>query len=103
MLGLGVLAPAAALAKLRVQPEHFAGWLYRCVPPDAGKDQPQPKAQCGSLAAFPLRISCKPPQSAIASAQQHALPPSNAGIAIGRPLQRNEQGMWPSEQTCMAR
>ena len=45
-LGLGILLPAAASAEPRIQSERFDDWFYRCVTPEAGKDQPQPKTQC---------------------------------------------------------
>jgi invasion protein IalB len=43
--GLGVLASAAS-AEPRIQSERFDDWFYRCVTPEAGKEQPKPKSQC---------------------------------------------------------
>jgi invasion protein IalB len=46
LLGLGAIAPAAALAEPRIQSERFDDWFYRCVTSEAGKDHAQPQSQC---------------------------------------------------------
>ena len=46
LLGLGAIGPAAAFAEPRVQSERFDDWFYRCVTPEAGKDNAQPQPQC---------------------------------------------------------
>ena len=46
LLGLGAIGPAAAFAEPHVQSERFDDWFYRCVTPEAGKDNAQPQPQC---------------------------------------------------------
>jgi len=45
LLGSGITASAVS-AEPRIQSERFEDWFYRCVTPEASKEQPQPKAQC---------------------------------------------------------
>lgn len=50
LLGLGAIAPAAALAEPRIQSERFDDWFYRCVTPEAGKDNAQPQCEVVQIA-----------------------------------------------------